>query len=167
MFNSQTPFFGSGGAVSPSPCSSRGQYEHYHAIFDQMQRLRAEDNEARWRGGIYGRRLPERYGCVLWSHLCIASEKLMEVTVSVYLQRRSTWSLSRISQWAARHHHFPDAHAIRKTWKDWRPCLNKPMQTTWTMMTQAFVLCVILSFIYTCRWFFQCLHRTLFAPSIL
>ncbi|XP_059100846.1 serine/threonine-protein kinase Nek1 isoform X4 [Peromyscus eremicus] len=56
----RTPFFGSGGAVSPSPCSSRGQYEHYHAIFDQMQRLRAEDNEARWRGGIYGRRLPER-----------------------------------------------------------------------------------------------------------
>lgn len=56
----KTPFFGSGGAVSPSPCSSRGQYEHYHAIFDQMQRLRAEDNEARWRGGIYGRRLPER-----------------------------------------------------------------------------------------------------------
>ncbi|XP_038182636.1 serine/threonine-protein kinase Nek1 isoform X9 [Arvicola amphibius] len=57
----KTPFFGSGGAVSPSPCSSRGQYEHYHAIFDQMQRLRAEDNEARWRGDIYGRRLPERH----------------------------------------------------------------------------------------------------------
>ncbi|KAL6036298.1 hypothetical protein STEG23_024034, partial [Scotinomys teguina] len=57
----ETPFFGSGGAVSPSPCSSRVQYEHYHAIFDQMQRLRAEDNEARWRGGIYGRRLPERH----------------------------------------------------------------------------------------------------------
>ncbi|XP_075842939.1 serine/threonine-protein kinase Nek1 isoform X8 [Microtus pennsylvanicus] len=57
----KTPFFGSGGAVSPSPCSSRGQYEHYHAIFDQMQRLRAEDNEARWKGDIYGRRLPERH----------------------------------------------------------------------------------------------------------
>ncbi|XP_050017773.1 serine/threonine-protein kinase Nek1 isoform X3 [Alexandromys fortis] len=57
----KTPFFGSGGAVSPSPCSSRGQYEHYHAIFDQMQRLRAEDDEARWKGDIYGRRLPERH----------------------------------------------------------------------------------------------------------
>ncbi|XP_050017772.1 serine/threonine-protein kinase Nek1 isoform X2 [Alexandromys fortis] len=57
----RTPFFGSGGAVSPSPCSSRGQYEHYHAIFDQMQRLRAEDDEARWKGDIYGRRLPERH----------------------------------------------------------------------------------------------------------
>lgn len=62
LFNPQTPFFGSGGAVSPSRCSSRGQYEHYHAIFDQMQRLRAEDNEARWKGDISGRRLPERYG---------------------------------------------------------------------------------------------------------
>ncbi|XP_051038420.1 serine/threonine-protein kinase Nek1 isoform X3 [Phodopus roborovskii] len=56
----KTPFFGSGGAVSPSPCSSRGQYEHYHAIFDQMQRLRAEDNEARWKGERYGLQLPER-----------------------------------------------------------------------------------------------------------
>lgn len=44
---------------------SRGQYEHYHAIFDQMQRQRAEDNEAKWRGEIHGRRLPERYGHVL------------------------------------------------------------------------------------------------------
>ncbi|XP_029387716.1 serine/threonine-protein kinase Nek1 isoform X3 [Mus pahari] len=57
---SEASFFGIGGAVSPSPCSPRGQYEHYHAIFDQMQRLRAEDNEARWKGGIYGRWLPER-----------------------------------------------------------------------------------------------------------
>lgn len=57
----KTPFFGSGGAVSPSPCSSRGHYEHYHAIFDQMQRLRAEDNEMQWKGDIYGRRLPERH----------------------------------------------------------------------------------------------------------
>ncbi|CAO2612209.1 Serine/threonine-protein kinase Nek1 [Lemmus lemmus] len=57
----KTPFFGSGGAVSPSPCSSRGQYEHYHAIFDQMQRLRAEDSEAQWKRDIYGRRLPERH----------------------------------------------------------------------------------------------------------
>lgn len=61
LFNPQTPFLGSGGAVSPSPSSSRGHYEHYHAIFDQMQRLRAEDNEARWKGDIYGRRLPERH----------------------------------------------------------------------------------------------------------
>ncbi|KAF6306759.1 NIMA related kinase 1 [Rhinolophus ferrumequinum] len=51
-------FFGSGGAV-PSSFYSRGQYEHYHAIFDQMQRQR-EDNEAKWKDAIHGRRLPER-----------------------------------------------------------------------------------------------------------
>ncbi|XP_029415412.1 serine/threonine-protein kinase Nek1 isoform X4 [Nannospalax galili] len=56
----KAPFFGSGGAVTPSPFSSRGQYEHYHAIFDQMQQLRAEENEARWKGHIYSRGLPER-----------------------------------------------------------------------------------------------------------
>nr|KAF6401878.1 NIMA related kinase 1 [Rousettus aegyptiacus] len=55
----QATFFGGGGAVAPS-FPSRGQYEHYHAIFDQMQRQRAEDNEAKWRGEIHGRRLPER-----------------------------------------------------------------------------------------------------------
>ncbi|KAM5234753.1 serine/threonine-protein kinase Nek1 isoform 9-T10 [Hipposideros larvatus] len=52
-------FFGSGGAVLPSSYYSRGQYEHYHAIFDQMQRQR-EDNEAKWKGAIHGQRLPER-----------------------------------------------------------------------------------------------------------
>ncbi|XP_032990943.1 serine/threonine-protein kinase Nek1 isoform X4 [Rhinolophus ferrumequinum] len=54
----QATFFGSGGAV-PSSFYSRGQYEHYHAIFDQMQRQR-EDNEAKWKDAIHGRRLPER-----------------------------------------------------------------------------------------------------------
>uniref|UniRef100_A0ABI7WVH1 non-specific serine/threonine protein kinase n=1 Tax=Felis catus TaxID=9685 RepID=A0ABI7WVH1_FELCA len=56
----KAPFFGSGGAVAPSPFSSRGQYEHYHAIFDQMQQQRAEDNQTKWKGEIYGRRHPER-----------------------------------------------------------------------------------------------------------
>ncbi|XP_012580246.1 PREDICTED: serine/threonine-protein kinase Nek1 [Condylura cristata] len=55
----KAPFFGSGGAVAPS-FSSRGQYEHYHAIFDQMQQQRAEDNEAKWKGEVHGRRLSER-----------------------------------------------------------------------------------------------------------
>ncbi|GAB1293181.1 Nek1 protein [Apodemus speciosus] len=73
-------FFGSGGAVSPSPCSPRGQYEHYHAIFDQMQRLRAEDNEARWKGGIYGRWLPERQK----GHLAVERAKQVEE----FLQRK-------------------------------------------------------------------------------
>ncbi|KAG8504610.1 Serine/threonine-protein kinase Nek1, partial [Galemys pyrenaicus] len=55
----KAPFFGGGGAVTPS-FSSRGQYEHYHAIFDQMQQQRAEHNEAKWKGEIHGRRLSER-----------------------------------------------------------------------------------------------------------
>ncbi|KAK2115052.1 Serine/threonine-protein kinase Nek1 [Saguinus oedipus] len=55
------PFFGSGGTIAPSTFSSRGQYEHYHAIFDQMQQQRAEDNEAKWKREIYGRALPESW----------------------------------------------------------------------------------------------------------
>ncbi|XP_053514418.1 serine/threonine-protein kinase Nek1 isoform X2 [Artibeus jamaicensis] len=53
-------FIGSGGAVAPSSFSSRGQYEHFHAIFDQMQQQRAENNEVKWKGEIHGQRLPER-----------------------------------------------------------------------------------------------------------
>uniref|UniRef100_A0A8B9XNJ6 non-specific serine/threonine protein kinase n=1 Tax=Bos mutus grunniens TaxID=30521 RepID=A0A8B9XNJ6_BOSMU len=56
----RAPLLGSGGAMAPSSFSSRGQYEHYHAIFDQMQQQRAEDNEAKWKGEIHGQRLPER-----------------------------------------------------------------------------------------------------------
>ncbi|XP_032154535.1 serine/threonine-protein kinase Nek1 isoform X5 [Sapajus apella] len=56
----KAPFFGSGGTIAPSTFSSRGQYEHYHAIFDQMQQQRAEDNEAKWKREIYARALPER-----------------------------------------------------------------------------------------------------------
>ncbi|XP_076770289.1 serine/threonine-protein kinase Nek1 isoform X4 [Arvicanthis niloticus] len=87
----QASFFGSGGVVSPSPCSPRGQYEHYHAIFDQMQRLRAEDNEARWKGGVYGRWFPER---------------------GVPPGLRPGFPSG-----ASGHHHSPDADAIRKTLK--------------------------------------------------
>ncbi|KAK2506774.1 hypothetical protein MC885_016539, partial [Smutsia gigantea] len=54
------PSLGSGGAVAPSSFASRGQYEHYHAIFDQMQQQRAQDNEAKWKGELRSRRLPER-----------------------------------------------------------------------------------------------------------
>ncbi|XP_037686918.1 serine/threonine-protein kinase Nek1 isoform X4 [Choloepus didactylus] len=56
----KAPFSGIGGAVVPSSFSPRGQYEHYHAIFDQMQQRRAEDNEVKWKGDINGRRLLER-----------------------------------------------------------------------------------------------------------
>ncbi|XP_075866849.1 serine/threonine-protein kinase Nek1 isoform X10 [Microcebus murinus] len=56
----KAPFIGSGGAIAPSSFSPRGQYEHYHAIFDQMQQQRAEENEAKWKGELRGRGLPER-----------------------------------------------------------------------------------------------------------
>ncbi|XP_073088925.1 serine/threonine-protein kinase Nek1 isoform X4 [Manis javanica] len=56
----KAPFFGSGGAVAASSFAPRGQYEHYHAIFDQMQQQRAQDNEAKWKGELCSRRLPER-----------------------------------------------------------------------------------------------------------
>ncbi|XP_063494465.1 serine/threonine-protein kinase Nek1 isoform X23 [Symphalangus syndactylus] len=56
----KAPFLGSGGTIAPSSFSSRGQYEHYHAIFDQMQQQRAEANEAKWKREIYGQGLPER-----------------------------------------------------------------------------------------------------------
>ncbi|VTJ74989.1 Hypothetical predicted protein [Marmota monax] len=80
-------FFGSGGTVAPS--SSRGQYEHYHAIFDQMQQQRAEDNEVKWKGEIRSR--PER-----------------GIPPGVR---------PGFPKGAAGHHHFPDADAIRKTLK--------------------------------------------------
>ncbi|XP_010628151.1 serine/threonine-protein kinase Nek1 isoform X2 [Fukomys damarensis] len=87
----KAPFFGIGGAVAPSSCSSRGQYEHYHAIFDQMQQQRAEDNEVKWKGEIHGHGLPER-----------------EILPGVR---------PGFPNGAAGHHHFPDADAIRKTLK--------------------------------------------------
>uniref|UniRef100_F7I8Q7 non-specific serine/threonine protein kinase n=1 Tax=Callithrix jacchus TaxID=9483 RepID=F7I8Q7_CALJA len=88
----KVPFFGSGGTIAPSTFSSRGQYEHYHAIFDQMQQQRAEDNEAKWKREIYGRALPERYGILPGVR-------------------------PGFPYGAAGHHHFPDADDIRKTLK--------------------------------------------------
>nr|XP_039335085.1 serine/threonine-protein kinase Nek1 isoform X6 [Saimiri boliviensis boliviensis] len=86
----KAPFFGSGRTIAPSTFSSRGQYEHYHAIFDQMQQQKAEDNEAKWKREIYGRALPER---------------------GILPGVRPGFPYG-----AAGHHHFPDAD-IRKTLK--------------------------------------------------
>ncbi|XP_055132357.1 serine/threonine-protein kinase Nek1 isoform X28 [Symphalangus syndactylus] len=87
----QAPFLGSGGTIAPSSFSSRGQYEHYHAIFDQMQQQRAEANEAKWKREIYGQGLPER---------------------GILPGVRPGFPYG-----AAGHHHFPDADDIRKTLK--------------------------------------------------
>ncbi|XP_008072960.1 serine/threonine-protein kinase Nek1 [Carlito syrichta] len=87
----KTPFLGSGGAVASSSFKSRGQYEHYHAIFDQMQQQRTEDREARWKGETHGRGLPER---------------------GILPGVRPGFPSG-----AAGHHHFPDADDIRKALK--------------------------------------------------
>ncbi|NWI14786.1 NEK1 kinase, partial [Crypturellus soui] len=61
----KAPYYGGGGGVGPFPVSSRGQYEHYHAIFDQMQLQKenikvTEGKEAGWRPGVQGREAIER-----------------------------------------------------------------------------------------------------------
>ncbi|XP_053921271.1 serine/threonine-protein kinase Nek1 isoform X4 [Cuculus canorus] len=61
----KAPYYGGGGGVGPFPVSSRGQYEHYHAIFDQMQLQKenirvAEEREAQLRAKVQGRDVVER-----------------------------------------------------------------------------------------------------------
>ncbi|XP_072718631.1 serine/threonine-protein kinase Nek1 isoform X6 [Ciconia boyciana] len=61
----KAPYYGGGGGVGPFPVSSRGQYEHYHAIFDQMQQQKenirvAEEREAKLRAKVQGREVVER-----------------------------------------------------------------------------------------------------------
>ncbi|NXL28961.1 NEK1 kinase, partial [Glaucidium brasilianum] len=58
-------YYGGGGGVGPFPVSSRGQYEHYHAIFEQMQQQKenvrvAEEREAKLRAKVQGREVVER-----------------------------------------------------------------------------------------------------------
>ncbi|XP_061228759.1 serine/threonine-protein kinase Nek1 isoform X9 [Neopsephotus bourkii] len=62
----RVPYYGGGGGVGPSPVSSRGQYEHYHAIFDQLQQQHenirvAEVREAKLRARLQGREVFERH----------------------------------------------------------------------------------------------------------
>ncbi|XP_061331202.1 serine/threonine-protein kinase Nek1 isoform X6 [Pezoporus flaviventris] len=62
----KAPYYGGGGGVGPSPVSSRGQYEHYHAIFDQLQQQHenirvAEVREAKLRARLQGREVFERH----------------------------------------------------------------------------------------------------------
>ncbi|KAF1515183.1 Serine/threonine-protein kinase Nek1, partial [Eudyptes sclateri] len=61
----KAPYYGGGGGVGPFPVYSRGQYEHYHAIFDQMQQQKeniraAEEREAKLRVKVQGREVVER-----------------------------------------------------------------------------------------------------------
>uniref|UniRef100_A0A452HJ06 non-specific serine/threonine protein kinase n=1 Tax=Gopherus agassizii TaxID=38772 RepID=A0A452HJ06_9SAUR len=61
----KAPSFGGGGGVGPSPVPARGQYEHYHAIFDQMQQQKenikvGEERETRWRAEMRSQEAVER-----------------------------------------------------------------------------------------------------------
>ncbi|XP_064305805.1 serine/threonine-protein kinase Nek1 isoform X6 [Phalacrocorax carbo] len=61
----KAPYYGGGGGGGPFPVSSRGQYEHYHAIFDQMQQQKenirvAEEREAKLTVKMQGREVVER-----------------------------------------------------------------------------------------------------------
>lgn len=57
--------------------SSRGRYEHYHAIFDQMQQRKenvfriAEEREAKMRAKLQERGVVERYGCLPFEVTCV------------------------------------------------------------------------------------------------
>ncbi|XP_030349153.1 serine/threonine-protein kinase Nek1 isoform X8 [Strigops habroptila] len=62
----KAPYYGGGGGVGPFPVSSRGQYEHYHAIFDQLQQQHenirvAQEREAKLRARLQGREVLERH----------------------------------------------------------------------------------------------------------
>ncbi|XP_068953242.1 serine/threonine-protein kinase Nek1 isoform X2 [Petaurus breviceps papuanus] len=84
-------YIGARRTVAPGPFPSRGPYEHYHAIFDQMQQQRAEDREARWKGGIHRHCFAER---------------------GVPPGIRPGFPIG-----AAGHHHSSDADTVRKTLK--------------------------------------------------
>ncbi|XP_058276558.1 serine/threonine-protein kinase Nek1 isoform X9 [Hirundo rustica] len=62
----KAPYYVGGGGVGPLPVSSRGRYEHYHAIFDQMQQQKenifrvAEEREAKLRAKLQDRGVAER-----------------------------------------------------------------------------------------------------------
>nr|XP_021410231.1 serine/threonine-protein kinase Nek1 isoform X7 [Lonchura striata domestica] len=62
----KAPYYVGGGGVGPIPVSSRGRYEHYHAIFDQMQQQKenvfrvAEERGARLRVKLQDRGVVER-----------------------------------------------------------------------------------------------------------
>ncbi|XP_074761848.1 serine/threonine-protein kinase Nek1 isoform X6 [Athene noctua] len=92
----KAPYYGGGGGVGPFPLSSRGQYEHYHAIFDQMQQQKenvrvAEEREAKSRAKVQGREVVER-----------------GIPPGIR---------PGMPKGPAGHHHLPDAGAVRKKMK--------------------------------------------------
>ncbi|XP_068043194.1 serine/threonine-protein kinase Nek1 isoform X11 [Anomalospiza imberbis] len=90
----QAPYYVSGGGVGPFPVSSRGRYEHYHAIFDQMQQQKenvfrvAEEREAKLRAKLQDRGIVER--------------------------GIPPGTRPGVPKGPAGHHHLPDVGAVRK-----------------------------------------------------
>ncbi|XP_064305801.1 serine/threonine-protein kinase Nek1 isoform X3 [Phalacrocorax carbo] len=92
----KAPYYGGGGGGGPFPVSSRGQYEHYHAIFDQMQQQKenirvAEEREAKLTVKMQGREVVER-----------------GIPPGIR---------PGVPKGPAGHHHLPDAGAVRKKMK--------------------------------------------------
>ncbi|XP_066042105.1 serine/threonine-protein kinase Nek1 isoform X12 [Chamaea fasciata] len=93
----KAPYYFGGGGVSPSPVSSRGRYEHYHAIFDQMQQQKenvfraAEEREAKLRAKLQDQGVVER--------------------------GIPPGTRPGVPKGPAGHHHLPDVGAVRKKGK--------------------------------------------------
>ncbi|XP_064273744.1 serine/threonine-protein kinase Nek1 isoform X7 [Passer domesticus] len=93
----QAPYYVGGGGVGPFPVSSRGRYEHYHAIFDQMQQQKenvfriAEEREAKLRAKLQDRGVVER--------------------------GIPPGTRPGVPKGPAGHHHLPDVGAVRKKMK--------------------------------------------------
>ncbi|KAM7051928.1 serine/threonine-protein kinase Nek1 isoform 6-T7 [Acridotheres tristis] len=90
----KAPYYVGGGGVGPFPVSSRGRYEHYHAIFDQMQQQKenvfrvAEEREAKLRVKLQDRGVVER--------------------------GIPPGTRPGVPKGPAGHHHLPDVGAVRK-----------------------------------------------------
>uniref|UniRef100_A0A8C3TVM5 non-specific serine/threonine protein kinase n=1 Tax=Catharus ustulatus TaxID=91951 RepID=A0A8C3TVM5_CATUS len=90
----KAPYYVGGGGVGPFPVSSRGHYEHYHAIFDQMQQQKenvfrvAEEREAKLRTKLQERGVVER--------------------------GIPPGTRPGVPKGPAGHHHLPDVGAVRK-----------------------------------------------------
>ncbi|KAF4799519.1 NIMA related kinase 1 [Turdus rufiventris] len=90
----KAPYYVGGGGVGPFPVSSRGRYEHYHAIFDQMQQQKenvfrvAEEREAKLRTKLQERGVVER--------------------------GIPPGTRPGVPKGPAGHHHLPDVGAVRK-----------------------------------------------------
>nr|XP_030127221.3 serine/threonine-protein kinase Nek1 isoform X5 [Taeniopygia guttata] len=90
----RAPYYVGGGGVGPFPVSSRGRYEHYHAIFDQMQQQKenvfrvAEEREAKLRAKLQDRGVVER--------------------------GIPPGTRPGVPKGPAGHHHLPDVGAVRK-----------------------------------------------------